>query len=219
MAQPQKVILYSYWRSSSAWRVRNALNIKKIPYEYRAVHLVKGEQKSPEYLKLNPQGLVPCLVVDSNVLTQSVAIIEYLEEVYPNPPLLPRDPLSRAKVRSLTHMITSDIQPIQNLRVLQKIGDENKKKEWAAYWIEEGFKALEAEVKQTTKDGCFCYGDSITMADIVLVPQVANAYRYGVDMKKFPTIDKIYQYVSKLEAIQNADPYHQPDTPPEAHKK
>lgn len=137
----QEVVLYSYWRSSCSWRVRIALAWKGIPYDYRAVHLVKGEQLSEEYAKKNPMREVPALVIDGHVLNQSVAILEYLEETRPDPPLLPRDPFQRANARKIVNIITADIQPIQNLRVLQKVGEE-KKVEWAQHWINLGFKGI-----------------------------------------------------------------------------
>ena len=210
MSQP---ILYSYFRSSCSWRVRSALALKGIEYEYRAVNLLKAEQKDDEYKDVNPQCLLPALVIDGHTFGQSVAIIEYLDEKYPNPPLLPRDdPIKRADVRRLALMIAADIQPVQNLRVLKYVGDD-KKMEFGKWVIHTGFVALEEALKKTA--GKYCYGDEITIADICLVPQVFNANRFKVDMSEFPIISRIEEELSKHEAFQKAHPTQQPDCPEE----
>ena len=213
-----KPVLYSYFRSSCSWRVRIALLMKKVEYEYSAVNLVKegGQQRTDEYNNLNPMQQVPTLVVDGHTLTQSVAILEYLEEVHTEPPLLPKDPLERVKVRELTELICSGIQPLQNLVVLQKIGDETKM-EWGRFWIEKGFKALEQSLSKTA--GKYCVGDKVTMADLCLVPQVGNAYRFSVDMSSFPLISKINEELSKIEEFKQAHPSVQPDCPENLRQK
>jgi len=189
------------------------LSMKNIPYEYKAVDLVKegGEQLKPEYAnEVNPMKGVPSLVVDGKIIAESVAIMEFLEETHPNPPLLPKDPFERAKVRQIVEAIASDIQPPQNLRVLKRL-EEAKRPEWAKYWIEEGFKGLELVLKQTS--GEYCVGDQITFADCLLVPQVYNAVRWKVDMNSFPVISRINDALMKLEAFQKTHPDQQPDAP------
>lgn len=208
-----KPVLYSYFRSSCSWRVRIALAFKKIDYEYRAVNLVKdgGEQHSEEFTKLNPRREVPVFVDGEQVLTHSVPIIEYLEETRPRPPLLPSDPVQRAKVRGIVESIVSGIQPLQNLNVLVRVGEG--KQEWAKYWIERGFAALEEQLRNTS--GTCCFGDSVTIADLCLTPQVFNANRFGVDMTKYPIISRINEFLSSLEEFQNTHPSKQPDCPKE----
>lgn len=208
-----KPVLYSYFRSSCSWRVRIALAFKNIDYEYRAVNLVKdgGEQHSKEFTKLNPRCEVPVFVDGEQALTHSVPIIEYLEETRPLPPLLPSDPVQRAKVRGIVESIVSGIQPLQNLNVLVRVGEG--KQEWAKYWIERGFAALEEQLRNTS--GTCCFGDSVTIADLCLVPQVFNANRFGVDMTKYPIISRINEFLSSLEEFQNTHPSKQPDCPKE----
>ncbi|XP_067136464.1 maleylacetoacetate isomerase-like [Centruroides vittatus] len=207
-----KPILYSYYRSSCSWRVRIALALKGIDYEYKAVNIIKdgGEQHSDEYKKLNPQQKVPTLVIDGNVLTDSISILEYLEEKRPLPPLLPTDAAARSKVRTIVNCIASGIQPIQNLAVLQYL-DEDKKSSWPKYWITEGFKGLENILAKTAGD--YCYGDQMTLADLCLVPQVYNAERYGVEMSEFPIISRINGKLLSHEAFITSHPSRQPDTP------
>ncbi|KAK3094067.1 hypothetical protein FSP39_023719 [Pinctada imbricata] len=206
------LILYSYFRSSCTWRVRIVMNLKGLDYEYSAVNLIKdgGQQRTDDYSAVNPMQQVPALMVNGEVLTQSVAIMEYLEEKYPENPILPKDLISRAKVRQIAETIAGGIQPLQNLVVLQKIGDENKA-EWAKFWIDKGFVALESMLEKTA--GKYCYGDSVTMADVCLVPQVGNANRFNVDMSKFPIISRVNEELEKLEAFQKAHPFVQPDCP------
>ena len=192
--------LIGYFRSSAAYRVRIALNLKGVAVEHASRHLRRGEQKSPDYAALNPQKLVPALVLDSGeVLTQSLAILEYLEETYPQPPLLPREPVERARVRALALIPTADIHPIQNLRVMgylrEKFGQtEESAFSWSRHWIETGFDAYEATIANDPRTGAFSHGDAPTMADLCLIPQVFNAARFKVDMKNYPTIQRIYDF-------------------------
>ncbi len=203
--------LYISYRSSASARVRMALSLKKIPYETVAIQSDKGRFNSPEYLKLNPQGLVPALEHDGRVLVQSVAILEYLEEVYPEHPLLPKDPFARARVRALTNIVTSDIQPLENTGTIRYLRehlkhDEATQIEWFNYWIAKGFQALEKQLASSPETGRFSHGDNVTIADIALVPQVSNAFRHGLDMTPFPTIKRIYEAAIALPAVQGALP-------------
>ncbi|XP_053553345.1 maleylacetoacetate isomerase isoform X3 [Bombina bombina] len=190
-----------------------ALALKGIEYEHRFINLIKdgGQQLSDEYKEVNPMQQVPALRIDGITLSQSLAIIEYLEETRPNPPLLPKDPKKRAQVRMISDHIASGIQPLQNLSALQRIG--NTKDEWAQYFIIRGFQALEKILKDTA--GRYCVGDEVTMADLCLVPQVANAERFKIDLTPYPTITRINQSLLQLEAFQVSHPSRQPDTPPE----
>ena len=213
------LVLYTYWRSSSAYRVRIGLNLKGIDYEPSFVHLVRegGEQHKPEYRRINPQGLVPTLVDGEHVIHQSLAILEYLDETRPEPTLLPGSAGDRARIRALAMIVASDIQPVQNLRVLQYLVEElgqpdEKKIEWIRDWINRGFEALERHL-QDPRTGVFMHGNTSTMADCVLVPQYYNAARFGVDMKPYPTIDRIYATCMELDAFTRAAPENQPDAP------
>eukprot|EP01122_Echinamoeba_exundans_P013859 TRINITY_DN611_c0_g1_i1.p1 TRINITY_DN611_c0_g1~~TRINITY_DN611_c0_g1_i1.p1 ORF type:complete len:219 (+),score=51.62 TRINITY_DN611_c0_g1_i1:37-693(+) len=214
MSSP-KLTLYGYWRSSASWRVRIALNLKGIDYDYRPVNLIKdgGEQYKDEYKALNPIQLLPTLVLEDGktALTESLAIIEYLDEVYPENRLLPADPVQKALARAQALVVASDIQPVGNLRVLGKIAaDYNADKAaWSKYWIEKGFTALEEMVSKTA--GKYSVGDQITVADLCLVPQVYNASRWGVDMSKFPTLQRVNQTLSELPAFQKAHADNQID--------
>ena len=209
--------LIGYFRSSAAYRVRIALNLKGVAVEHASRHLRRGEQKSPDYAALNPQKLVPALVLDSGeVLTQSLAILEYLEETYPQPPLLPREPVERARVRALALIPTADIHPIQTLRVMgylrEKFGQtEESAFSWSRHWIETGFDAYEATIANDPRTGAFSHGDAPTMADLCLIPQVFNAARFKVDMKNYPTIQRIYETCMRLPAFDAAQPAKQPD--------
>jgi len=208
-----KPILYSYFRSSCSWRIRAALAIKGVEYEYKNVNLLKGEQKGDEYKALNPQGIVPSMIVDGHLFTQSISIMEYLDEVYPDPPLLPKDdPIKRADVRSLSLIIAADTQPVQNLKVLKYVGDD-RKMEFGLWAIESGLAAFEKCIKNTA--GKYCYGDELTMADVCLVPQVYNANRFKVDMSKFPVITRVHEELVKLEVFKVSHPTKQPDCPEE----
>jgi len=189
------------------------LAIKGIKYEYKAVNLLKQENRTEEFFKVNPMQAIPTLVIDGHTFAESVAIMEYLEETRPDPPLLPKDPVNRAKVRQMVEIIVSDIQPVQNLRVLEKVGEE-KKAEWAKHWITVGFEALETVLSKNSTNGQYCFGSSLTLADCVLVPQVYGARRYNVDLTKFPIISKIEAHLNTLEAFKQAHADVQPDTPP-----
>lgn len=205
-----KPVLYSYFRSTCSWRVRIVLAHKKIDYEYQPIHLLKKEQVDEEYIKVNPMGQVPALIVGDKMLTQSISIMEYLEESYPQMPLLPKEPLLRAKVREICEVIGSGIQPLQNLSVLQKIGDE-KKMEWGHFYINKGFIALERLLAGCA--GKYSVGDQVTLADCCLLPQVYNANRFKVDMSQFPIINRIHEELSSLESFKAAHPSKQPDCP------
>ena len=209
--------LYSYYRSSAAYRVRIALNLKQLPYETVGVHLLKngGEQKQPAYSAKNPQKLVPALEDKGQVFTQSLAIIEYLDEAYPAQTLLPAAATERARVRAMAQLIACDIHPLNNLRVLgylqnQLGADETAKTEWYRHWIQEGFAALET-LLQSEQTGRFCHGDTPTLADCCLVPQVYNARRFQVDLSPYPTIVRIVAECEALPAFQAAAPENQLD--------
>ncbi|REL35864.1 maleylacetoacetate isomerase [Thalassotalea euphylliae] len=211
--------LYSYFRSSAAYRLRIALNVKGISYQQVPVNLLKGEHKSADYLALNPQGLVPSLKTDNDeMLSQSPAILEWLEETFPGTPLLPISALERATVRSWCNQIACDIHPICNLRVLNYVADElgggsEGKLAWLHHWITTGFSALEPQLvdNQNKHKGNFCFGEQLTLADIYLIPQVFNALRFDVDMTAFPRIMAIYQHCNTLPAFIDAQPANQPD--------
>jgi maleylpyruvate isomerase len=210
--------LYSYFRSSAAYRVRIALNLKGLAYEYVPIHLVRdgGQQLKPEYRAVNPDGIVPTLVDGDDVLTQSLAIIEYLEETHPEPPLLPRAPADRAFVRSIALAVACEIHPLDNLRVLKYLKHKVKapdevKDAWYAHWVESGFEALEKRLAADKRVGALCFGDTPTVADLCLVPQVFNARRFKIDLGRFPTIERIADHADTLDAFQRAAPAQQPD--------
>jgi len=216
--------LYGYWRSTAAYRVRLALNIKQISYSQESVHLVKdgGEQNSPEYLSLNPQGLVPTIVDDGVVIGQSLAILEYLEEKYPQRPLLPSMLSSpsahsdRAIVRQLCQIIACDLHPLNNLRVLKylsselKINDEEKTK-WYHHWFDLGFKAFDDLLDKHGSDDSYCIAGELSMADVCLIPQIYNAERFGFSMDAYPRLKQINKNCLKLTRFQDAMPENQPD--------
>jgi maleylacetoacetate isomerase len=215
-----ELVLYSYWRSSAAFRVRIALNLKGLRYETRAVHLVRngGEQHGAAYAAVNPQELVPTLVDGKLVLPQSMAIMEYLDETHPQPPLLPADPAGRARVRALSQVVGCDIHPIGNLRVLQHLGsqfdaDDEQKAIWMRHWVATGLQAMETMLADSEHTGHFCHGDTPTMADACLVPQVYNARRWKVPLGNYPTILRIDAVCDALDAFRDATPEHQPDAP------
>jgi maleylacetoacetate isomerase/maleylpyruvate isomerase len=214
------LVLYSYWRSSAAFRVRIALNLKGLRYETRAVHLVRegGEQHSPDYAALNPQELVPTLVDGEKVITQSLAIAEYLDETHPQPALLPTDAAGRARVRALAQIVACDIHPLGNLRVLQRIGtqfgaDDEQKGIWMRHWVAAGFHALETVLASSKETGRYCHGDAPGLADLCLVPQVYNARRWKMSLDDYPTIMRIDAACAQLDAFSEAMPEHQPDAP------
>jgi maleylacetoacetate isomerase len=210
--------LYDYFRSSAAYRVRIALNLKGVvPDERTFVHLRMGNQRAQDYLALNPQGLVPALALDDGtVLAQSLAIVEFLDETHPQPPLLPADPEGRARVRSIALAIACEIHPLNNLRVLNyligTLGVSREQKDgWYRYWIDVGFEALEKSLSRDPATGRFCHGDAPTIADICLVPQLANARRFSIDLSPYPTLVRIESECSALPAFASAAPAKQPD--------
>ena len=210
--------LYDYFRSSAAYRVRIALKLKGLEYEAVPVHLLRagGEQLLPAYRAVNPSALVPSLVDEGVTITQSLAILEYLDEVHPLMPLMPRDALGRARVRSLALAIACDIHPINNLRILRYLVkqaglSEEAKNAWYVHWVQEGFSALETQLAASPDTGRFCHGDTPTIADCVLVPQVFNAVRFNIEMAPYPTIMRIDAACTELPAFAAAHPSQQPD--------
>ncbi len=211
--------LYSYFRSSASFRVRIALALKGLSYDYIPVHLVKGggEQFSTGYKAMNPAGLVPVLQDDDgSVLTQSLAIIEYLEESRPNPPLLPADPVGRARVRALGLSIACEIHPLNNLRVLgyltKTLGvTEEQKNAWYRHWVETGLEAVEAMLAGDARTGAFCHGDVPTLADVLLVPQIFNAQRFNCCLDHVPTVMRIHEHCLTVPAFASSVPAQQPD--------
>ena len=208
--------LHGYYRSSASYRVRIALNLKGLDYTQAYRHLRKKEQFEAEYLALNPQGLVPTLEIDGDALTQSLAIIEYLDETSPEPPLLPGDPLERARVRSLALAVACEIHPLNNLRVLRylthELGQgETPRDEWYRHWVATGFAQLETRLANDARTGTYCHGEQPTLADICLVPQIYNAIRYECDMAPYTTITRIGAACEELDAFKKAAPENQPD--------
>ncbi|MEO5765545.1 MAG: maleylacetoacetate isomerase [Casimicrobiaceae bacterium] len=210
--------LYDYFRSSAAYRVRIALNLKAVtPDERTFVHLRMGSQRAQDYLALNPQGLVPALELDhGRVLTQSLAIVEYLDETHPQPPLLPKDAAGRARVRSIALGIACEIHPLNNLRVLNYLtgtlgATDAQRNGWYKYWIDVGFEAMERQLERDDETGTFCHGESPTLADVCLVPQIANARRFKVDVSPYPTLTRIEAACQALPAFARAAPAQQPD--------
>lgn len=207
--------LYTYFRSSAAYRVRIAMNLKGIAYDPEFVHLARGMHNQPAYGAVNPAQLVPALIDDGRLLTQSLAILEYLEETRPAVPLLPQGAADRARVRALSLLVACDIHPIDNLRVLKylsgtlKVSDEQKNA-WYRHWVEDGLAKLEAMLTDGGT-GRFCHGDAPTMADCCLVPQVANGKRFDCDFSRVPTVMRIFEACSGLEAFARAAPASQPD--------
>ena len=210
--------LYTYWRSSAAFRVRIALNVKGLVHESVPKHLLRdgGEQRKADYLALNPQGLVPGLAHDGAFVSQSLAICEYLEEIQPEPPLLPGSALDRAKIRAMTLAVACDIHPLQNLRVLQYLRrefgqDDDGVNRWTRHWISSGFAALEQWIALNSADGRYCYGSSVTLADVFLLPQVFNARRVETDLGPYPRIVAVAAHLLTLPAFAAARPEAQPD--------
>jgi maleylpyruvate isomerase len=206
--------LHGYFRSSASYRVRIALNLKGLSAEHLSHHLRKGEQRAPDYLAVNPQGLVPTLQGDGGiVLTQSLAIIEWLDETHPEPPLLPKEPLRRAQVRAFAQALACDTHPIQNLKILSRLRDlglvEEQVTDWAAWANREGLSACEKLI--AGEAGPFCFGDAPTIADLCLVPQLANARRFGVDVAAFPRLLRAEAAAKELKAFADAAPERQPD--------
>lgn len=216
MKVDRETTLHGYYRSSASFRVRIALNLKEIDYKTVPHHLRRGEQRTPEYLQINPQGLVPTLEVDDQVLHQSLAIIDYLDEMYPEPPLLPNDAAGRARVRALAQIISCDIHPIGNLRVLQYLRDvlgqnEESVRQWYNHWIADGFTAFEIFLSKSPETGRFCHHDKPSVADICLIPQVVNARNFDLDLSLFPNIKRIFDEAIALPAFGRALPINQSD--------
>jgi maleylacetoacetate isomerase/maleylpyruvate isomerase len=208
--------LYSYFRSSASFRVRIALALKGLAYDYKPVHLVKSEQLKPPYAALSATGLVPLLVDDGHAIGQSLAIIEYLDETHPHPPLLPADALGRARVRGLALDIACEIHPLDNLRVLRylvrELGvSEEAKDTWYRHWVESGLAAVEAQLAGDARTGRFCHGDSPTLADCVLVPQIFNAQRYDCRLDAVPTVMRVFDACMQLPAFVDSQPDRCPD--------
>ncbi|RWC42451.1 maleylacetoacetate isomerase [Mesorhizobium sp.] len=211
------LVLHNYYRSSTSYRVRIALEMKGLTYQYVPHHLRHGEHLEPAYLAVNPQGLVPALILgDGALLTQSLAIIEFLDETRPEPPLLPQDALGRARVRMLAQMIACDIHPVNNLRVLTSLrtlfgaGDEDVAN-WFRHWVNEGFQPLEKILASSSETGTFCHGDTPGLADICLVAQVASNARFGVDLMPYPTITRVHAACMAVPAFRKAAPENQID--------
>lgn len=208
--------LYNYFRSSASFRVRIALELKGLPYEYLPVHLVKGEHKNAEYAAVSASGLVPTLVTDQgDLLGQSMAIIEYLDETHPNPPLLPRDALGRAQVRALAQLIACEIHPLNNLRVLKYLVrdlkvDEEAKNAWYRHWVRNGLELFEKELARLPA-GTYCYGDTPTLADCCLVPQIFNGKRFDVDFSGLTRTMAAFDACMRHPAFQKAQPSNCPD--------
>ena len=209
--------LHNFFRSSTSTRLRVALNIKGLEADYIPYALRMGETRTPEYLAKNPAGLVPSLELDDGtVLTQSLAIIEWLEETHPESPLLPADPLGRARVRALAYMIACEVHPLNNLRVLGYLSenldaDEAAVARWFTHWVDTTFSALETTLSSSPDTGVYCHGDTPGLADLCLYAQVWNNRRFKVDMAPYPTIVRIFEALDKLPAFQNAAPPNQPD--------
>ncbi|MEZ5872364.1 MAG: maleylacetoacetate isomerase [Nitratireductor sp.] len=213
-------VLHNYFRSSTSFRVRIALAMKGIEYRYVAHHLRKGEHREPGFLAINPQGLLPSLAwSNGEVLHQSMAILEFLEEIVPQPPMLPLDPFERARVRGLANMIACDIHPVNNLRILAQLrsrynADEGEIANWFRHWVNEAFAPMEKLLADSSHTGTYCHGETPTLADICLVPQVINNARFKVDMTPYPVISRISEACMKLEAFSQAAPANQPDFEP-----
>lgn len=214
------LVLWNYFRSSASYRVRIGLELKKIPYEYKPIHLVKGggEQYSEEYKKINPMAEVPSLQHGSVVISQSMVILEYLDHVDAKQLLFPMEALDRFKVKQICEMVNSGIQPLQNLKLLNKLekdfgANQDAKNEWCAHWIRQGLKSLDTYLEGTSRS--FCLGDGITAADCFVIPQIFNAHRFSVDMSQFQNLKRIETNCLKLPAFQRAHPHRQPDTPDE----
>lgn len=212
--------LFTFWQSGSCYRVRIALNLKNIAYEPVFVRGGRGSQdlRAPEYLKLNPQGVIPTLVDGDRALTQSMAILEYLEEAYPQPPLLPDDLAARARVRALAQTVVSDIHPLITARVIEHLEgtlglDEDRRMAWLRHWNERGLRAIEKLLSDDTRTGSYCHGERPTLADACLIPHVFTAMRFGCDLMPFATIDRIYAHCLNHPAFQRAAPANQPDAP------
>ncbi len=216
----KSLVLYNYFRSSTSYRVRIALHYKNLDFKYEPVHLVNngGEQFRSQYVALNPMAEVPTLIHDRKVIGQSMAIIEYLDEVFPQNPLFPKDPYVKAQVRQFCENINSFLHPLSNLKVLKKLEnecqyDQQKKEAWIQHWSSHGLLALENLVTKT--HGTYCFADNLTAADLFLAPALFSANRFNVDLTKYPILNRIDQHLNKLDCFIKAHPYNQPDSPAE----
>jgi maleylpyruvate isomerase len=214
----EALALYTYFRSSAAYRVRIALNLKGLEFEPRFIHLLKdgGRQHSEEYKAVNPQGVVPTLIDRGHAIGKSLAIIEHLEETRPEPPLLPKEAFARARVRQIAYVIACDIHPVNNLRVLQHLKREfgagdDRRANWQRHWIALGFAAIETLLAQSSETGAYCHGDTPTLADVCLIPQMANARRVDLDLSPYPTLVRIEKTALSHPAFAAAQPMEQPD--------
>jgi len=216
----RELVLYTYWRSSSAFRVRIALAVKGLPYRSVPVNLLLGENVKDEHTARNPMGYVPCLLVDGKLFIESVAILELLEELYPDPPLYPKDPFARARVRALVEIINAGTQPLQNLSVLNHFSkDKEARIAWATHHIARGFAAFEALLALREGEGVrgpYAYGESLTAADALLVPMVYNSKRFHVDLAPYPRLVRAYEAAMETPAVKAAHPDAQPDANPGA---
>ena len=212
-----KPVLWNFFRSSASWRVRIALNMKGIDFDYKPVDLYKGEQYSEEFTKLNAKQEIPLLEIDGVHLLQSMAIMEYLDETRPHEPrLLPKDPVLRARARAIAEIVNSGIQPYQNTNVLKRLVDEmgeEKKNEWLRFYLLKGFRAIEAALVESS--GLYSVGDEVSVADLCLVPQVYSAKRFNIDLADFPNVRRVNEALEKLPAFVKAHAHRQPDTWPE----
>lgn len=216
------MLLYNYFRSSTSYRARLALNLKGLEYEYKPINILKGEQRSSEYLKINALGGVPTLVHDGKYIPESMAIIEYLEEIFPQNPLLPKDPYLRARVRQVCEIVNSFMHPMGNAKTQNYLANKHgytqeQKEEWLGFWLSQGLEALENTLKEFS--GKYCFGDEITMADIFVIPQLLTCARFKVDVAAYKTLVKINENCLKLEAFKKAHPFVQIDTPEELRTK
>jgi maleylacetoacetate isomerase len=216
----RKLVLYNYWRSSSSYRVRLALAAKGVEYEYVAVNLLHGEQSSKEHVARSPTGYVPCLSIDGVPFIESVAILELLDDLYPDKPLYPNDPMERARVRALVEVVNAGIQPFQNTSVLPRVSSEGpQQRAWGAHFNERGMRVLQAMMEENAKRGVrgpFAYGDTFGAADCLLLPQVYSARRFGVDLAPFPRVLEAERAGLATDAAKKALPENQPDAPPPA---
>ena len=215
----ESIKLYTYWRSSACYRVRIALNLKGLAYESVPVHLANSEQQLPEFREVNPQELIPVLRHGNRVIQQSLAIMEYLDETFPEQPLLPAYARDRARARAIAQMVACDIHPLGNLRIQRYLEHElgasqDQRETWTRHWIGKGFQAIEQVLADSPSTGSFCEGDIPTIADCCLIPQIYNARRVGVDVSAYPFISRIDENCQSLEAFKAAHPQAQPDAPP-----
>lgn len=216
-----QMVLHNFFRSSTSTRLRVALNLKGMTYHYVSYALRKGETRTAQYLAMNPQGLVPTLgLEDGTVLTQSLAIIEWLEEIRPEPPLLPVDAVDRARVRAIAYAISCEVHPLNNLRVLERLraqfsADDEAVADWFRHWVAITLEPLEVMIASDRRTGAFCHGDTPTLADVCLYAQVWNNKRFAIDMAPYPTVTRIFDACEAVEAFRSARPSAQPDAPAE----